>query len=336
MDMLNNNTPCPCDKATSIAFLDTSLSIQEGKVVVDLYRKPTDRNQYLLTSSCHPAHVSRNIPFSLALRIVRICTDPATRDQRLQELKDLLLSRGYKTGVVDGALKEARKIPRQEALQKVQNQNKKKRPIFVVQYDPRMPSITDIVRKHWRSMVATDPNMKETFPEPPLVAYKVAPNLRSKLVRAKVPAKPPSRPRRLVPGMKKCGKPNCSICPYVQPGSCFKATATSYKVELNAEVDCNSNNICYAISCTKARCGQQYIGQTGRSLRDRFSQHLNYVDRNCEATGRHFNLPGHSKSDMRVTIVEKIHKRDVWTREEIETMHIRKANSFFKGINLKT
>jgi hypothetical protein len=39
---------------------------------------------------------------------------------------------------------------------------------------------------------------------------------------------------------------------------------------------------------------------------------------------------------MRVTIVEKIHKRDVWTREEIETMHIRKANSFFKGINLKT
>mgnify|MGYP002630892968 CR=1 FL=1 len=106
-------------------------------------------------------------------------------------------------------------------------------------------------------------------------------------------------------------------------------------MDLNAEVDCNSNNICYAISCTKARCGQQYIGQTGRSLRERFGQHANYVDRNSEATGKHFNLPGHSKSDMRVTIIEKIHKRYVWTREEIESMHIRKANSHFKGINLK-
>ena len=54
-----------------------------------------------------------------------------------------------------------------------------------------------------------------------------------------------------------------------------------------------------------------------------------------EATGRHFNLPGHSKSDLKITIVEKIHDRDVWVREEIESMHIRKANTFYKGINLR-
>ena len=40
---------CSCEKSTSLAFLDTSLSIKNGKVDVDLYRKPTDRNQYLLT-----------------------------------------------------------------------------------------------------------------------------------------------------------------------------------------------------------------------------------------------------------------------------------------------
>ena len=75
-------------------------------------------------------------------------------------------------------------------------------------------------------------------------------------------------------------------------------------MDLNAEVD----NISFAISCTKARCGQQYIGQTGRSMRERFGQHANYVDRNSEATGKHFNFPGHSKSDMRVTVIEKISK----------------------------
>ena len=106
-------------------------------------------------------------------------------------------------------------------------------------------------------------------------------------------------------------------------------------MDLNAKLDCNSKNICYAISCTVDRCRKQYIGQTSKSLRERFGQHCNYVDRNTEATGRHFNLPGHSKWNMRVTVVEKIHSNEVWVREEIESLHIRKANSFYEGLNLK-
>ena len=334
-EMTTNTPSCPCEKTTSLAFLDTSLSIRNGRVAVDLFKKPTDRNQYLLTSSCHPAHVTNNIPYSLALRIVRICTDSETRDLRLNELKDMLLARNYKPGVVNAAVEKARKIPRLEALQKVEKESSQQRPVFVVLYDPRLPSITNIVRKHWRSMVTRDPNMKEVFPDPPLVAYKVAPNLRSKLIRAKVPAKPAARPRRVVHGMSRCGKANCQTCPYVQPGKTFQATATHYKVDLNAQLDCNSKNICYAISCDVPRCGQQYIGQTSKSLKERFGQHLGYVDRNVEATGKHFNLPGHSKCDIRVTVVEKIHNIEVWMREEIESMHIRNANTFYKGINLK-
>ena len=71
------------------------------------------------------------------------------------------------------------------------------------------------------------------------------------------------------------------------------------------------------------------------SLRDRFSRHCNYVDRNVEATGRHFHLPGHQKSDMKVTICEKVHSQNVWVRQEIESKFIGNANSFYKGINLK-
>ena len=332
--MTTNTELCTCDKTNSLAFLDTSLSVQDGRVVVDLYRKPTDRNQYLLTSSCHPAHVTTNIPFSLALRIVRICSFPETRDLRLKEMKELLLTRGYKAGVVNGAIEKARSIPREEALRKVQKKENE-RPVFVIQYDPRLPSISGIIKKHWRSMISRDPKMKETFPLPPLVAYKVPPNLRSKLVRAKVPPQLAGRPKRVVLGMSKCGQANCSTCPYVQPGRQFKATATDYKVDLNAQLDCNSKNICYAISCTVDRCRQQYIGQSSRSLKERFTEHCNYVDRNAQATGRHFNLPGHSKWHMAVTVVEKIHNREVWAREELESMHIRKANTYYEGMNLK-
>ena len=121
-DMDANTNPCSCDMSTSLAFLDTSLSIKNGKVDVDLYRKPTDRNQYLLTSSCHPAHVTKNIPYSLALRIVRICSDPDNRDMRLNELKELLLSRQYKAGVVNNAIETARNTPRKDALMKTKKE----------------------------------------------------------------------------------------------------------------------------------------------------------------------------------------------------------------------
>ena len=47
-----------------------------------------------------------------------------------------------------------------------------------------------------------DPYLKEVFPEPPMVAYRRAKNLRDKLVKAKLPP-PPTRKKRQLPGMKK-------------------------------------------------------------------------------------------------------------------------------------
>ena len=88
--------------------------------------------------------------------------------------------------MVNGALEKARGITRQEALKKV-GKEYKQRPVFVAQYEP---SINSIESRHWRSMLTRDPQLQEVFPDPPLVAYKVAPNLKSKLIRAKVPRAP--------------------------------------------------------------------------------------------------------------------------------------------------
>ena len=152
---------------TSLPFLDTSCRIRDNKIIVDLFRKPTDRNQYLLPSSCHPSHVTNNIPFSLAYRIVRICSDPDTRDKRLEELKQLLLDRKYKKNIINSAIIKAKSIPRMEALKRVTTTNDKRRPVFCVLYDPRPPSLHSIIKKHWRTMVAGDPHLREAFPLPP-------------------------------------------------------------------------------------------------------------------------------------------------------------------------
>ena len=60
-----------------------------------------------------------------------------------------------------------------------------------------------------------DPWMKEVFQNPPMVTYRRPPNLRNKLIRARIPDPPRMRPKRLIPGMKPCGL-NCPTCPYIQ------------------------------------------------------------------------------------------------------------------------
>ena len=47
---------CDCQPKKSIPFLDTFLSLENGNVEVDLYKKQTSQNQYLVPLSCHPGH----------------------------------------------------------------------------------------------------------------------------------------------------------------------------------------------------------------------------------------------------------------------------------------
>ena len=64
---------------------------------IDLFTKRTDKHQHLLSSSCHPHHTKKAIPFRLALRLRlrRICCADAKFKLRINELKTYLLARGY-------------------------------------------------------------------------------------------------------------------------------------------------------------------------------------------------------------------------------------------------
>ena len=41
---------------SSVNFLDVKVILRDGQIITDLYVKPTDIHQYLLSSSCHPYH----------------------------------------------------------------------------------------------------------------------------------------------------------------------------------------------------------------------------------------------------------------------------------------
>ena len=73
------------------------------------------------------------------------------------------------------------------------------------------------------------------------------------------------------------------------------------------------------------------------TLETRISQQLGYVSRNEQdrATGKHFNLPGHSAADMEVMVIEKIHQSDAFYRKEREHHHIQNMDLVRKGLNGK-
>jgi peptide-methionine (R)-S-oxide reductase len=184
----------------STVFLDTKVSIKNGKLTTDLYRKETDKVQYLLPNSNHPSHIFKNIPFSLALRLVRICSSRVDLQKQLEELKVMLLSRRYNKSVINAAIKKALEVDRQEALKKVvKKQND--RVICSLTFNPKLPSISKVLQKHWKT-ITVDKKMLNTFPKPPMVAFKQPPTLKNILCRAKLPSK--QKPKRSLLGMKPC------------------------------------------------------------------------------------------------------------------------------------
>ena len=182
--------------------------------------------------------------------------------------------------------------------------------------------------------MSNDPYLKQVFEEPPLIAYKRPQNLKELLIRARVPPVAPVRPKRKIPGMTRCK--GCPICPYVKQAKKIRASATSYTAEIADQVNCQTSNIVYCISCKK--CNIQYIGESQRSLQDRIAEHRGYIFNSVtsKTTGEHFNLPGHNLSHMEVTVLEKIKNIDAQFRKQREQMWIEKFNTKYKGLNRKS
>ena len=322
---------CSCPKKSSIPYLDTSCSLKEGNIIFDLYRKPTDRNKYLLPDSCHPNTVKENIPFSLFLRITRICSENNKKEKRFSELEEMLLERNYSPGLIKSARAKAGAISREVALRPAPaSPTTNRRPVWTVSWDPRLPSFEAINMKHWRTMTEQDPYLKQVFKEPPIVAHKRVKNIREYLIRAKIPGKC-VRNKRNLPGMKKCLK--CSICPYIKETKEIKHADVNWKI--NKTLNCDNSNIVYMISCKKENCNDVYIGETERRFKDRISEHVGYIKNNRIElpVGEHFNKTGHSLSDMEAVILEKITKTDPLYRKERERYLIRKFNSYYQGMN---
>ena len=103
--------------------------------------------------------------------------------------------------------------------------------------------------------------------------------------------------------------------------------------------NCFSSNCVYMVECQKERCKLNYqhiyIGEAEKQIETRIRQHIGYINNGTlsQATGSHFNQPGHPVSDMKFTVIEQSRSQDLVCRKEREKYHIVQFNSYYKGIN---
>ncbi|XP_063616051.1 uncharacterized protein LOC134789349 [Penaeus indicus] len=79
-----------------LPFLDTMVYMDaEGKVQTSVYHKPSNTHQYLHFQSCHPPSLKRSLPYSQALRIKRIVSEPHKLEKALKDMVTFFKNRGY-------------------------------------------------------------------------------------------------------------------------------------------------------------------------------------------------------------------------------------------------
>ena len=80
---------------------------------------------------------------------------------RMDQLRDMLLARSYRPRVIEAAFKRLDDTSREQALKKVEPSQSKKL-TMVVTYDPRLPNMSSVVQKHYKTLTS-DPQMREVF-----------------------------------------------------------------------------------------------------------------------------------------------------------------------------
>ena len=243
------------------------------------------------------------------------------------------------------------RLDRDAALEKVAREERSDgdRVRYTITFDPKLPYLPPILSKNWHVMVETDPRLTKAFPKPPMACLKRGPNLKDRLIRARLPPRVGRAGTRTSdgprPGFRCCkaGRRGCSLCPFTGEASDKKSVVSQVKIHhsgqiipIHQSITCKSEYCLYVLSCKKPGCQQQYVGLCYRALYLRFAEHLASIrDPSSTCTvGRHWQQPGHTLEHLEFQGVEKLGTKCRVTLREREKALIASTGVLSAGLNI--
>ena len=228
-------------------FLDVTINKSPQGISTDVYCKPTDTHQYLLSDSCHPKHCKEAIAYSQALRIRRICSTDTLYRKWSSELRQNLVSRGHSKRRVQLAINRALCTFRIALLAtRVNKKTLLNRVPLVTTYHPRLSRLSSIVNDTM-TILHSSGKLRSAIPEPPLIAFRRPRNLGDILVRARLPSTNSDLnvTDQESQGCSKCNRSRCKTCLYLKPAQKVKSHSTGLTYTIRTKSQCDTPNVIY-------------------------------------------------------------------------------------------
>ena len=132
-----------------VSFLDTKICKNEdGILCTTIYRKPSDRRNFLHYKLVHPKALKDSIPYSQALRVKRICSETSEVIKHLKDLKDAFIKRGYQSKILDHHFEKVMSVDRKILLENKENPSTQENLPLVLTFNKTLPNIKNVIDKH--------------------------------------------------------------------------------------------------------------------------------------------------------------------------------------------
>lgn len=270
-------------------FLDLSVMVdKDGTTYTDVYYKPTNSHDYLHFDSFHPKHTLQNIPFCLAKRIVVFCSDGDIMEERLSELKRLLILCKYPEKIIEKGIFNAR--IQGPAPPKTDKNN-------IIAYTHR--NMSNFQFKHILTTAsnllknARSDEIRNIFKD---IRFIEATSQPKNILRTITTTK--RETADAAPGIyAECTDPRCMICKKGYIENCSSFTTSNGKTwEIRSHINCNDRNVIYYLECCFCNGKVTKTGKTKTKLRERINNHISecasgnttdVFDTHCHECGAH-------------------------------------------------
>ena len=325
----------------SINFLDTTVIITpSGRLETKIFKKPTDRSNYLHNTSYHPSPLKNNIPYGQALRLKKICSNNDDYVTSLNELKSAFLKRGYQEHHLTQQFEKASLIDRSNLLRyQGKNEQQNSQLLFITTYNKSLPRIKSAFDKHW-NLLQINEELKQAFTHSPKLVYRRNKNLRDFIGQTTIKNNKVQKRKELKPG--KCRPCLTSIrnlcCRQITSTSSFTSSQTGKDFKIYHNTTCRSKNIIYLMECRK--CKTQYVGKSETAFNIRLNNHRSngYKPTNDSIPAcKHFHGNGHDFTrDAKFTIIEQIKDANQKPQEEISRIILQRENFWITKLKTLT
>ena len=324
----------------SVNFLDTTVVLESnGTISTTLYSKPMAAHNYVHYKSYHYRNALRAVPKSQFIRIRRICTHLHDYWLHTNQFITFFANRGYNQQNLVQCAKEIANYKRQDLLKEkpktVDTQQNSRTPL-VINWHHKYKGLSDILHHHYNRIANNNPSFKDTFPLPPIIAYRRAKNISDKIIRAN---------HWGTPKVKKTTRKTKSM---IDNNMNTSSIITNPQNQRSSTIPTGSpadTNIIYAAKCKKHQL--IYIGMTGGVLSTRFTGHrsdIKHRPNRCEQLPQHFNQNGcNFNTDLEVSVLEyikggvaaRLYKEDKWIKrlDTISPNGLNERSSEFASVH---